>query len=388
MIKRQLETILRDSLLPSGKSILLLGPRQVGKSTLLNQLKPNLTINLGDEATFRDHVKDPSLIRRQTKALVGKTSIVLDEVQRLPSILNTVQTLIDEDKSLQFLITGSSARKLRKGKANLLPGRVFSRRLYPLSWWELRGDFDLDRALTLGTLPEVYLNSYGAELLANYINIYLREEILAEALTRNVESFARFIDVAAESNWREINYSQISSDSEIPKETLRRFYSILEDTLLVLPIKGFSKVKNRKAIQREKFLFFDNGVANAILNKHENQFTSTEKGSLFEQWFILQIIAYANYHRKTWEFFYYRDDKKSEVDLIVKTRKCVYAIEIKYSERVRKGFFDGLTTFAQNYSGKTKSFLIFRGKTPEAADQIQAIPYQTFLAEIDQYLTD
>jgi predicted AAA+ superfamily ATPase len=188
----------------------LLGPRQTGKSFLLKSLKPDLVINLASESEFQDHLKDPSLINKLALPLAdtGGGVILIDEVQRIPGLMNSVQALVDDHKSLVFMLSGSSLRKLRKCEVNLLPGRIFSYHLFPLSYWELGKDFDLEKCLHRGGLPEIYLTSFGPELLFEYIQGYLREEILAEALVRNMASFSHFIDLAASRSWQEINYTK------------------------------------------------------------------------------------------------------------------------------------------------------------------------------------
>jgi len=386
MVLRTLEGTLKQILQKTGKSILLLGPRQVGKSTLLKSLAPSLSINFSDEVQYRDHLKDPSLLRRQVDALKTKAPIVVDEVQRIPSILNTIQALIDEKKNPSFLLSGSSARKLKSGQANLLPGRIFSYQMFPLTYWELNQDFSLDKALTVGTLPEIYLNDYGPELLTNYIDAYLKEEVQAEALVRDIRTYAKFLDLAALCSGQSINYHQIASDSEIPKETLRRYFNILTDTLIVRRLPGFNELKkDRKATQKEKFIFFDMGVRNAVLKQHRNQFNETELGPLFEQWIILQVMAFAEYHKKAWNFFYYRDEKKKEVDLVVDTGKKLIAIEIKYSKKVRQSYFESLEIFKKFAKRPTKAYLVFRGTTPEKWGEITALPYEEFLGQLSEF---
>ena len=391
MIKRTLEKILRQELQSTPKSIVLLGPRQTGKSTLLKMLGTSLYIDFSDEATFQNHLKDPSLLRAVIAPLADGASIVIDEVQRLPAVLNTVQSIIDRpiDKSKRhrFLLTGSSARKLRRGNANLLPGRVFLHSMFPLTYWELNPQspessvgWNLEIALTKGTLPEVYMHDYGAELLSNYINTYLKEEIQAEALTRNLSSYARFLDLAAEKSGHIINYSSMASDSEIPKETIRRFYDVLCDTLLVHRITGYKDINNkRKATQKEMFIFFDMGVRNAVLRQHRNTFSATELGKLFEQWFITQVIAFNSYHKKEWLLHFYRDDSKNEVDLIIDTSRAIVAIEIKYSTSFKADFIKGLNAFAEVCRKPIRQILVYRGSDHQQRDKTDVVPYQQFL---------
>jgi uncharacterized protein len=343
-----------------------------------------LIIDLADETTYRDHLKDPSLIRAQTLSLAPKSKILVDEVQRIPSILNTLQSIIDDNKSLQIMLTGSSARKLKRGQANLLPGRLFWFSLFPLTYWELKHEWDLQKALTIGTLPEVYLESYGADLLSNYIDTYLREEVQAEALTRNIDSYARFLDLAAENSGKIINYTKLASDSEIPKETLRRFYDILSETLLGYRLPGFTDIKGtRKAIQKEIFIFFDMGVRNGVLKQHRNVFTDTQLGGLFEQWLILQIIAFSEYTKKDWQFYFYRDDLQQEVDLIVDCGTKIMAIEIKYARKFKAEFAKGLKAFRTYCKKPTECFIVYRGDTVQRRDDIDVVPYQVFLDRLE-----
>lgn len=380
MEKRTLLKILKSQLTATPKSIMLMGPRQTGKSTLLHQLAVNLTIDLADESTYRQHLKDPILIRAQIETLSKGSLVLIDEVQRIPSILNTIQSLIDGEKKIRFLLTGSSARKLKHGQANLLPGRLFRYELFPLTYWELKEKWDLTKALTIGTLPEIYLNDYGPELLKNYSDSYLREEVQAEALTRNIASYARFLDLAAESSGQIVNYSQLASDSEIPKETIRRYYDILVDTLLVHRVPGFTNIKGaRKATQKEQFIFFDMGVRNSVLRQHKNVFTPTQLGKLFEQWFIAQIIAFNSYQQKNWQIYYYRDDAKHEVDLIVDCGSELLAIEVKYAEKFHPDFLDGLKVFTKVAKKPVRSILIYRGEVQQVRDDVEIWPYLQFL---------
>lgn len=386
MQKRILEDLLKISLQKNRKSIMLLGPRQVGKSTLIQSLKPDLKINLAEEKVYRDHLRDPELISRQVLAL-KKGLIFIDEIQRIPSLLNTLQMLIDEHKNYIFILTGSSARKLKKGRANLLPGRIFSYSLFPLTYWELKDKFNLTHALRVGSMPEIYLQDYGPELLRDYVGSYIREEIQAEALVRSLDSFSRFLDLAAEASGQIINYSKLSNDSEIPKENLRRYFDILDDTLLVHRIPGFTNIKGtRKAMQKERILFFDLGVRNAILGRQKDQFSAIELGHLFEQWFIQQIIAWNSYHKKDWKLYYYRDNFKAEVDLIVEAHNKIFALEIKSSKRVKPEYLEGLNSFASYAKKPVQKYLIFQGDKKERWDDVLAIPFEQFLEDIDDLL--
>jgi predicted AAA+ superfamily ATPase len=216
----------------------------------------------------------------------------------------------------------------------------------------------------------------------------LREEILAEALVRNISSFSHYLDLAALSSWNELNYSQLASDSEIPKETIRRFMDLLVETLLIYKVPSFeNKQIDRKIIQREKFLFFDIGVRNALLNTIENKKSPIELGHLFEQWMVLQIISYNSYYKKNWKLSYYRDDKKLEVDLIIETQSKIYALEIKWGEKWRSDWIENLTTFRDfKHHKEVVCLVIYRGDKSLKHDEVWGLNFETFFNKMDKYI--
>jgi predicted AAA+ superfamily ATPase len=373
--------ILEKQLSNSPKSLVLLGPRQVGKSTLAKALAPTLEINLADEETYVRHLKDPGLIKRMVRAVEKNGFIFIDEVQRLPAILNTVQMLIDEKKERRFLLTGSSARKLRRGQGNLLPGRLFWQHLSPLVWWEIKDRFDLTRALTLGTLPEVYLESYGEPLLKAYTASYIKEEIQAEALVRNVGQYSRVLEMAAELSGPYLNYSRIASESEISKSTIKNYFEILKDTLIIEQIGSYVAVeKRRKARQREKFIFFDLGVRNAVLGKAGAIFSREEMGRLFEQWLILQVIYLNRLMNGQWQIMSYSDDSGIEVDLIIKTANKLMAIEIKSAVRLQPKMTQSLEKFEKITQDAVEKYIVYQGEEKQRFDDgTLGLPYTEFL---------
>jgi predicted AAA+ superfamily ATPase len=352
-----------------------------------------ISINFADQSSYVKYLKDPDLLRRVITSLESRLdssariTIAIDEVQRIPSILNTVQALIDErPKQRIFLLTGSSARKLKKGQANLLPGRVFYRKLFPLTYWELHDRFDadlLEKILVKGSLPEVLLEDYGDQILDSYVETYLREEIQAEALTKDLGAYSRFLDLAALVSGEYLNYAKIASDSEINKETIRRYFSILEDTLLIYRIPSYGKfVTARKVRQKDKFIFCDLGIRNALLKKLNSNFTSTEKGPLLEQWLLQQIIAYVSYNRKNWRISTFRDEYDNEVDLIVETATETYAIEIKYGQRFKKSWTKGLLAFEKLLDKPIQMSIVYLGTELQKENKISIYPLQHFLEKV------
>ncbi len=367
----------------SKRSVLLLGARQVGKSTLARALGPDLVINFADEAVFMTYAKDPGRLGRELRAM-GRASLVLvDEVQRIPSLLNTVQALMDEGIRHRFILTGSSARKLRRGGANLLPGRIVLEYLDPLSAWELGATFDLDVALRTGSLPGIVSDPEdAAAILETYATVYLREEVQAEALVRDVGAYARFLDVAAEQSGAWVNYSKLASDMEIPKETVRRFFGILEDTLLAFRIEPFRPRAKRRVSQRDRFVLFDVGVRNALLGLHRQAPVGTERGVLFEQWIILQCLYFNRSRRLPWRVSAYRTDAGAEVDIVVETGRELLALECKLGHNVRVQDLGGLRSFKEVAHKPVRALVLYQGERREQlAEGITAVPFLEFLRD-------
>ena len=376
------DRIIKQRIKDTRKSILLLGPRQVGKSTLCQSLNPNKTINLAEEDSFISYAKDPSKLKREVLTLPPRSLIFIDEVQRIPSLLNSIQAIIDtKELSHRFLLSGSSARKLKMRGANLLPGRVILEHLDPLLYWELKDIFDLDRALQVGMLPEVFLDrSEGIDILSTYVDTYLREEIRAEALVKDIGSYARFLDVAAIVSGQWLNYSKLSSESEIPKETIRRYFSILEDTLLVFRLPSFQPKRriSRRVAQKDKFVFFDVGVRNSLLGHHRKPPSVDQIGPIFEQWFTLQVFYLNRAFKKAWTLSSYRTEGGAEVDLVVEREEDILGIEIKSSRNVGGTDWRGLRSL-EEVVGKYKPFkkvIAFRGNEKQVFEKNEwAIPF-------------
>ena len=292
-ISRRLHKEIRDS----PKSILLLGPRQTGKSTLIQSLEPDITFNLANERVFLQFARNPEEL---TERLAGGSfqTVFIDEIQRLPSLLNTIQSIMDERvHDCKFYLTGSSARRLKRGKANLLPGRVFSYRLGPLVCGELNYAMDTEKALETGTLPELYTEDsirYRTKALRSYASTYLREEIQAEALTRDLEGFSRFIYSVAAYSGKFLDLTKLSSASQITRQSAIRYFEILEDTLIVNRCPTFSKIEGKRLVRHPKFYFFDTGVLNGLLSNFK--VSADRVGIFFEHLIFNQILssAFAN----------------------------------------------------------------------------------------------
>lgn len=374
------DRLLTRRLSATKSNVLLLGPRQVGKSTLCRGLGARLYVDLADEASFLGYAKDPARLRREVDALPPRSVVVVDEVQRVPSLLNTVQSLADRaGHSIRFVLTGSSARKLRRGGANLLPGRVVLEYLDPLTVLET-GDVDWDRALRLGMLPGIYWGDEEAvDVLGTYGDVYLRQEIQAEATTRNLGGYARFLDSIALASGQWVNYSKLSSDAEVPKETIRRFVQLLDDTLLAHRLPPFRPARStsRRLVQRERVLLFDVGVRNALLGLHRHALGPDQIGAIFEQWAMLQVIYLNHALRRGWKLSTYRTEAGAEVDLVVERANDVLAIEIKAAKQVSSADTRGLLSLAELVGRRRPLTLwvLFRGERAQRFDSgVEAFP--------------
>jgi uncharacterized protein len=324
-----IDRLLAETLGSSPKSILLLGPRQVGKSTLLKSLKPDLKINLSLESEYMQFLSQaerlPSLILGQ-----NPKSVFIDEIQRIPSLLNTIQAIIDDfSNPPKFYLSGSSARKLKRGNANLLPGRIFIYHLSGLCSTELQDRIDSYRAMSLGLLPEPYLSEnqkFAEKLLRDYSASYLVEEIQAEALTRDLQGFSRFLKVLSAMSGSILDYTKISNKSNVSRTSVIRFLEILEDTLIAERIYCYPH-STAEIVKHPKLFFFDTGVLNGLLGNFG--ISEDRVGNLFEHlvYALLKNSMYANDIQG--QLYFFRTRNGLEVDFLLEIGNKLYAIEVK-----------------------------------------------------------
>ncbi len=368
----------------TNKSVLLLGPRQVGKSTLISELNADLSINLADENDFMLHSSQPDELKKLIELNQAK-HIFIDEVQRLPRLLNTIQALVDQNKKLKFYITGSSARKLKRGGANLLPGRVLNFKMGPLAAVEMQYKFETEKILGIGSLPEVYLSESAAaseKLLKSYAANYLQEEIKAEALTRNLESFARFFNEAILSVAQFMDLTKISKKAKISRHAVPRYFEILEDTLIGYRIYPFETFKESEdLIRHPKFYLFDNGVYNGILR---NFTPSADRiGVLAEQLVFTQILHSAWAHDIETTLSSFRTRKGIEVDFILNLEsEKTFAIEVKTNQNISAEDCDGLIYFKKIFPKHNGLFIFHMGQSERKVGPVWALPWQKGLKEL------
>ncbi len=377
--------------LPARQSCLLLGPRQTGKSTLVQGLLPSgaWTVDLLEHDTAMRYAKDPSLFRREAEHKIdsGAGTIFVDEVQKVPALLDEVHGLIERRKT-RFILTGSSARKLRRGGANLLAGRAAVRRLHPLTLREMGDRFDLERALRYGTLPAVVTGTDedARELLRAYSEIYLKEEIQAESVVRNLGGFARFLDVAAGQSGEILNFSAIGRDAMLATRTVQEYFQILEDTLLGFRLEAWRKSPRGRMVAHPRFYLFDPGVTNALNRRLTASLDPSALGRLFEQWVILECLRQIDYLDDEARLFYWRTNSGAEVDLLLeKHGKLRLAVEIKSKKTISGADLTGLRSFAEAHP-KVPCVVVCLAPHAHMQADFRVIPYREFLLTLDQWL--
>lgn len=365
-------------------SAFLFGPRMTGKTFLLRDLKAALFIDLLDPETELDLKQSPHLFWEQITALKAGSLIIVDEIQRVPPLLDYVQKGMEE-KNLRFILSGSSARKLKRGGANLLGGRALDLKLHPLTPNEIGPKFSLPLALQFGTLPKIAQLIMENEMdearlfLRSYYTTYIKEEIQAEAITRNVGAFQRFLNVAAQGNGQVIEYANISRECSVPTSTVKEYYSILEDTLLGEFLWPWDRSERMKA--RPKFYFFDCGVVRAIQNRLNDPPTPDERGFLFETWFIRELVRQRDYLEMEHEFTFWREGKH-EIDLLIMSGgKPILAIECKSGSSLLSGAT--IQAFKDRFPQIPLLVSSLQDKTArQLPDGIQVLPWTT---AIDRY---
>jgi len=359
------------------RSLFLFGPRQTGKTTYLHDKYPTARfVDLLDARTFRELSARPELLRLSLTP--SETLVVIDEIQKLPALLDEVHLLIERHKSLRFILTGSSARKLYQKSTNLLAGRALTVRMHPLVSPEVEFR-DLDKRLQFGGLPSVLTSAIPYEDLAAYVGTYLKEEIQAEGLARRIESFSRFLEVAALSNGELLNFTQIASDAAVPSRTVQNYYRILEDTLLGYQLPPFRKTPTRKAVATAKFYFFDVGVVHALMGREGVRPRTSEYGRALEHLIFLELRAYLDYTRNRTALTFWRTHSKHEVDFLVGD---AIAIEVKAKERVGEQDLRGVRALVAEMALSRKIVVSNELWRRTTDDHIEIVPVDEFLRDL------
>ncbi len=401
---RNLEPQLKQ-LIGKQQSALIFGPRQTGKTTLVKKVLSDypdvMNYPLQIPAIRHEMETDTSRIIKQVEAHPGKPIVFIDEAQKVPELFDSVQYLLDEKKA-NFIITGSSARKLKRKGMNLLPGRVRAFRLDPLLWNELgwiekqgtgilkiqnindTHNYSFEQSLVFGSLPGIVSlpdDNERKDILTAYTHIYLEEEIRAEALSRKIGAFGRFLELAAQESGTNPNLTKLSLESGVSVPTIKEFYNILEDTLVVEKIEPYLKNARKRILTSPRYYFFDLGVRNALARVPLTaSLINIEKGKLFEHAVILEIIRRIRALNLDYKVYYWRTAGGAEVDCIIDTGVMIIPVEIKASTRVSLSDIRGLLSFMDSYKKQVKhAYVITTGRLPEKlSEKITAVPWRFF----------
>lgn len=362
------------------ESAFLWGPRQTGKTTLLKEVFPEAPFyNLLISKEFERLSKNPSVLSEELLALPNKKHgpVIIDEVQKLPMLLDEVQNLITQH-GVRFILSGSSARKLKRGGGNLLGGRALRYELFPLVYPEIT-DFNLVQVLNRGAIPRHYQSERYKEMFQSYIGDYLKEEIMAEALTRNIQSFHRFLEAASFSNGEMIVYEKIASECGVKAPTVKAYFQILEDTLIGKRVPSFQKRPKRKVIQAPKFYFFDVGIVNYLLKRSFIEPGSELFGRALEHYIFMELTAYLKYTRKNLDLFYWRTTSQIEVDFIISDPTV--AIEVKATAQVQSKHLRALMSLQEEYTLKN-AFIVSLDLRPRKINNVWILPVEEFLKRL------
>lgn len=357
------------------KSFFLLGPRQTGKSTLLRASFPEAVfVDLLESETFHELSSHPERLRQRQPD--RKSCLVIDEIQKLPILLNEVQLMLDRNPALRVVMTGSSARKLRRGAVNLLGGRAWMAALNPLVSAETPG-VPLVSRLNRGGLPSILDSAKPSEDLRAYVGAYLREEIRAEGLVRSIENFSRFLDVAGLTSGEQVNYTAVANDAGVPARTVREHYQVLVDTLVGHELPAYQKTSKRKPVAMAKFYLFDVGVANVLKHVESHAPGSASFGQALEHQVFLELRAFLDYRRLSLPLAYWRSQSQFEVDFVAGD---AVAVEVKAKASVSERDLKGLRALREEVALKHALVVCLERSRRKTEDGIVLIPVQEFFS--------
>jgi uncharacterized protein len=368
--------------LPEGQSAFLWGARKTGKTTFLKGSFPeSIVYDFLKTDLLLEFTRRPSRLREELlekKPAEIRSPIILDEVQKVPAVLDEVHWLI-ENENLSFILCGSSARKLRRGRANLLGGRAWRFQMHPLSWREIP-DLDLVRALNNGLIPAHYLQDGGRRSLKAYVADYLKEEVFDEGLTRNVAAFSRFFEAVGFSHGQLTNYSNIARDCGVDAKTVREYYQILVDTLLGTMLLPFKRRQSRQVIGRApKFYLFDVGVAGFLAGRRIETLRGEQFGHAFEHFILMEILAHRSYSEQDYPIRFWRTKSGLEVDFVLGDGEI--AIEVKGSDSLEARDLRPLRAFIDEY-GPRQALVVCNESRPRLVGEIHVLPWREFLSRL------
>jgi uncharacterized protein len=367
--------LLKDN---EGESLFLWGARQTGKSTLLKKLFPDaIWFDLLQSDVYQRLISNPVLLRETVLGNPNKKVVVIDEIQRIPELLNEVHWLI-VNTGTQFILSGSSARKILRTETNLLGGRALRYELLPLVSNEIP-NFDINVALNHGLLPRHYNSANPKKMLSAYVGNYLRDEIVNEAKIRNIQVFSQFLEAAAFSNGEIVNYTNIASDCGVSSPTIKEYFQILQDTLIGRFVPVYQKRPKRKVTSSPKFYFFDIGVVNSLLNRGKILQGTELYGNAFEQFIYQELYAHSHYSGSDYRISYWRTTSQIEIDFVLGENEI--ALEVKSSNNITSRHLKGLNAFMEEYTVK-KAIVVSNEPLPRLHNNILILPWQVFLQQL------
>ncbi|MBI4371494.1 MAG: ATP-binding protein [Elusimicrobia bacterium] len=369
---------------PPKDSFFLFGPRGTGKSTWLKTNAPDaLWADLLDPDSYRAYVSRPEQLRALVDGRPGVSQVVIDEIQKVPALLDVVHQLIEEKsrRPLQFILTGSSSRKLRRAGVDLLAGRVLLKTLHPFLAAELGSRFNLDQSLRLGTLPLVLAAAGPEETLKSYIALYLREEVQAEGLVRNVGSFSRFLEAMSFSHASLLNTAEVARECQVGRKTVEGFVEVLEDLLLGFRLQVFTRKAKRHLVQHPKFYYMDAGIFQTLRPKGPLDASAETAGAALEGLVAQQLRAWIAYGQKDRRLNFWRTKSGVEVDFVVYGQDTFLAVEVKSSRRVSSKDVRPLKAFLEDYP-QARACLLYGGRERLRLDGIPCLPCGEFLARL------
>jgi len=369
---------------PKNKSFFLFGPRGVGKTTWVKITFPNAVyIDLLEAEVFNDLLANPQ--RLENFIPKGyKDWVIIDEIQRIPELLNEVHRLI-EKHHYKFVLTGSSARKIRRGGINLLGGRALTYHMHPLTSIELGEDFNIEHSLKYGHLPCAYTEDDPKSYLESYVKTYLEEEVRQEGLTRNLNAFARFLETATFSQGSVLNISNVARECAVERKVVENYFNILEDLLIGYRLPVFTKRSKRRLVRHSKFYFFDVGVYRTLRPKGPLDRPEEIEGVAFESLFFQELRAVISGLGMDYKLYYWRTSSNTEVDFVLYGEKGIFAFEIKRTAKVSSKLLSGLKSFLRDYP-QAKAFFIYGGERLMREGEIEVYPLNLFLKKLPQIL--
>lgn len=365
-----------------GESYFLFGARGTGKSTwCLKELGGSNRIDLLSPDVLRWYSAKPERLKEYVLGQSAGTTIVIDEVQKVPDLLSVVHELLEMKKGYRFVMTGSSSRKLKHSGVDMLAGRALLRTMFPFMAAEIRDHFSLERALTQGMIPVVWDSDYSLDVLRSYVGVYLREEVMMEGLVRDLGGFSRFLEAASFSHGALLNISNVARDCGVQRKTVEGYIIILEDLLLASRVPVFARRSRRAVVAHPKFYYFDAGVFRDLRPKGPLDRAEEIDGAALEGLVYQHLKSWMEYSPGNAHLYYWRTKAGTEVDFILYGQECFWAIEVKNSAEIRKKDLRPLKAFKEDYP-ESSGLILYRGSSRLLIDDIQCLPVEDFLLDL------